>query len=442
MRNKKYQLDYVFTPATSASLTYVERETINEQLLRAIKTTGKQIIIYGHSGSGKTTILENKLKPHFRETITTSCESRMTLNDIFLDAFNQLSIFTQSSKENSDTSRISNDLSGSLLAIKAKIGGAVVDSHTSIEKRLLDIPLTPQTLSKYLGETEQCWIIEDFHKIKSDEKKNFGEILKIFMDIAKTYKKSKIVAIGAVNTAREVIQYEPEMKSRVSEIFVPLLSHDELLDIILKGEKLLNIEFRTDVKEKVIRYSHGLAEMTHELCSIMCYNRGIHETSSIFEKFDNSDLEGAIDKYVMEYSDTLKSIYDTATKIVNKRKFEDPKNILEAIINSGKEEVGINDITTELKKKYSDYSSKNLKRYVEELTKNSRNEILRLNKNNNRFSFSNPFIKAYAQIVIHKQYEDNNADTALYHLTNDMKKILFDHFDEDEIYTQYGYENM
>ena len=49
----------VFTPSSSATLTYIKRKAIDSQIDRALETTGKQLVIYGHSGSGKSTLVKN-----------------------------------------------------------------------------------------------------------------------------------------------------------------------------------------------------------------------------------------------------------------------------------------------------------------------------------------------------------------------------------------------
>ena len=47
----------IFTPSSPAIQNFVERETsVNNQITDALRTTGKQIVVYGHSGSGKTTL--------------------------------------------------------------------------------------------------------------------------------------------------------------------------------------------------------------------------------------------------------------------------------------------------------------------------------------------------------------------------------------------------
>jgi energy-coupling factor transporter ATP-binding protein EcfA2 len=426
---KKYLLNDVFTPTSSASLTFIERESVNKQLLRALKTTGKQIVIYGHSGSGKTTILTNKLKTIYPNVITTSCESNMKLNDLILDAFNQLNIFYKNSVESTEGGKNSGNVSGGFWGLKLGVSGEISESQKEIEKRLLDVQLTPQTLSKYMGETEHCWVIEDFHKIKTSEKQYFAQIMKIFMDKANTFKKTKIIAIGAVNSAREVVQYEPEMSERISEIFVPLMSYKDLVGIIEKGENLLRIEIEPELKDKIVKYSHGLASITHELCSLMCDNRGIDETSKNIVKFTEKDLEDAIEDYIQQKSDTFKCTYDTATKTKTTRKYDSPQNILEAILKIKKDEVTINQIAVEMKNKFPNYKPTNLKRYVEELASSERREILRFNKDNNCFSFSSPFLKSYANFVIHKQNDEIKTNGKS--LIRELKQFLINSLEEN-----------
>ena len=48
----KYRTVSVFTPTTPARLTFVPREDINDQLVDALITPGKQIVVYGPSGGG------------------------------------------------------------------------------------------------------------------------------------------------------------------------------------------------------------------------------------------------------------------------------------------------------------------------------------------------------------------------------------------------------
>ena len=73
--------------------------------------------------------------------------------------------------------------------------------------RLLPPQLTAQNLAKMIGSVHACWVLEDFHKIEEVEKVKFAQMMKVFADLSDTYPELKIIAIGAVNSAREVIKY-------------------------------------------------------------------------------------------------------------------------------------------------------------------------------------------------------------------------------------------
>src|SRR5690606_6742915 len=102
--------------------------------------------------------------------------------------------------------------------------------------RALPPQLTPQALGKFLGAAGACWVLEDFHKIEESQKEHLSQLMKVFVDMADEFPDLKIIAIGAVDTARQVVQYDDEMKNRVAEIPVSLMHPDEIKAIIKKGE--------------------------------------------------------------------------------------------------------------------------------------------------------------------------------------------------------------
>lgn len=85
-----YELKEVFTPNTSAEIAYIKRDKVERQIDRALDIAGKQLVIFGHSGSGKTTVLNHMLEIKKIEKITSRCTKESTLDSIILDAFDKL----------------------------------------------------------------------------------------------------------------------------------------------------------------------------------------------------------------------------------------------------------------------------------------------------------------------------------------------------------------
>lgn len=122
MTTGSYKTNQVFTPTTPARLTFVEREGINSKLVNALQTPGKQIVVYGHSGSGRTTLLENKLYQTYEKHITTRCIKGLTFEQLMLDAFDQLNIFYRAESTKTSRESVSNNIASEYLGIKAQIG--------------------------------------------------------------------------------------------------------------------------------------------------------------------------------------------------------------------------------------------------------------------------------------------------------------------------------
>ncbi len=423
MRKKYFSIEEVFTPSQPANYTFIPRTKVNKRLKRALKTPGKQIIIYGYSGAGKTTLLTNTLKEEKITPIITRCILGMTLSEIIIDAFNQLEVFYVNQKDENQSNKINGKLSASYFGIKASLGSEIHDSGKSLIKRAVDLPISPQTLAKFIGESGKCWVLEDYHKIKSEDKVQLAQIMKVFMDSSIDYSNLKIIAIGAVNSAREVVQFDPEMKSRISEIEVPLMTPDNLKNIIFEGEKLLNIKFPEETIGKIVKYSSGLAAVTHQLALLLCEEENINKTvKGKIHLINQSAFELALDEFISENSDTYKSIYENATKKIHQRKQENPKDLLVAILGVNKEQVSVNEVKNEILKTNKNYRGTNLKKYLRELTTPNRSEILRFNRDSGLFFFSNPFIKAYTQCIIRNEVKPQSINHAS--LIKELKTTL------------------
>src|ERR1044071_3973848 len=101
--NNIHKATDVFTPNTYARLNFIERTELENRLVDTLRTPGRQVIIYGHSGSGKSSLIHKKLDELYERHITTKCQRRSTLDSILLDAFDQLDQFYLAS-QGSDTS--------------------------------------------------------------------------------------------------------------------------------------------------------------------------------------------------------------------------------------------------------------------------------------------------------------------------------------------------
>lgn len=395
-----FRANKVFTPTQPAKNSFVERaRNINNHLVDALETPGKQIVLYGHSGCGKTTLILNKLAQTYEDHIITRCVEGMSFESILLDGFDQIGKFyTEETKIKGF--KINPSINVSLYDnIKGAINLGEYSSQKQItQKSFVPPQLTPQRLAQFFGEANICWVWEDFHKVKGSDKTRTSQLMKVFMDMSIDYPELKIVAIGAVGTARQVVEYNHEMNNRVAEIFVPYMTSSEVKSIIENGEKLLNLRFINKVKDKIVKISCGLPSICHQLCLNICFLKDIRETvrSNHPVLIKSEDLEDAIQKYISEKSDTLKAEFDKAIKVPNNHAFNLPNAILKATLEIGKDEFTYDNILYRLKHLSSKgFRETALERMLKELCSTERSEILVYDENSNKYRFNNLFLKGY-----------------------------------------------
>lgn len=422
-----YQTTKVFTPTTPARLTFVERESVQDRLVYSLNTPGKQIVVYGHSGVGKTTLLVNKLHQIYETHITTRCMNGMSFNEILLDAFGQLERVYISESSEKKQCVISTHLSNDFLNIKSQLTTSRTHEHSRKLSPVLPPQLTPQNLGKFLGEVNGCWVLEDFHKVDDVEKQKISQIMKVFMDLSDEYENLKIIAIGAVNTARQVIAYDEEMKNRVSEIPVLLMTDDEIRKIIISGEDRLKVLFPEALKTQIIKHSIGMASICHSLCLSMCINAGITQTVTENEySFTQRDWKKALEMLLDETSDTIKSAFEKALKKKRKNKFHHSQIIINALCDFKETGAGRIDLLSKIKRMHTDYPNNGIKTKLDSLCLVENGEILRFDSNSGAYSFRNPNYLAYAQALQKGSATNISEDNFALKLSDLFSKFLGD----------------
>lgn len=401
MKKPSYSVYDVFTPTTQARLNFVPRQAVNDQLVDALKTPGKQLIVYGESGCGKSTLLLNKLSETHSGHITTQCSTATTYASLILDAFDQLDPYYLQEKSTHRNRNVSPSLAAQFAVVKAELKAGFSTEATDTVFRALPPQLTAQRLAQFLGAQGMCWVIEDFHKMQAREKLPFSQSLKIFCDVSAQYSEVKTICIGATETARQVVEYDSEMRSRVAELLVPLMTEDELSQIILNGQSLLNVDL-ADLVNNIVQYSVGVPSVCHQLSLNACLERGINATQAKLEKLTaDEDLKAAVEHYVRDSSDTLKAAFDRALKRHKVRKFDNCRLILEAMAKGPLEGMLYAQILASIRAISPDYPPGNLTLYLSQLTSGERGNILK-SGTDGKYRFADPLYHTFAQLTLVK----------------------------------------
>ncbi len=411
MKNDVYRVREVFTPSAPARVAFIERERINNKLVNALQTPGKQIVVYGHSGSGKTTLLVNKLHQVYEKHLTTRCMDGVTFDQLVLDAFDQLAPYyvSESTQATKKTSTI--ELSGTYRLIQAKLSGSSTSEEGVKELRILPPQLTPQNLARFIGASGCCWVLEDFHKIAESEKSRLSQLMKVFMDLSDDYPTLKIVAIGAVDTARQVVGYDPEMKGRVAEIRVDLMEPQEILEIIARGESALNIAIPTKMRSSIANYSAGLPSVCHHLCLNICDAAGVTHTCPEPFAIPGDCFKEAMRLYVEEASDSIKSAFDKALRKERTNKFDNANIVLQTLCQIDDGGAARSELLRKIRETHPSFPNSNLEHYLRKLQLDDYGQLLRFSELSNCYSFADPFYRVFAMVFYEKSPKHKTEDS-------------------------------
>ena len=421
------KLNDVFTPTTTAKLTYVNRSTLESDLEKYLTLPGKQIVVYGHSGSGKTTLLRNKLKYLRKNYIKTHCESSTTFNDILLQAFDDLNRFYVTERTSDIEYSVSSELKSEFQLLSSKISSTLKESQGEKSARIVPPQLTPLKLAKFLGEINCVWIIEDFHKVVEHEKKRIADVIKIFIDAANDYPNMKIVCIGAVATARELIELDNNLNNRIAEQPVPLLTDKEIETFINRGFQLLNVSIEEPLKHKIVYYSNNLASIAHEICYDLCFHSGISKSRFFPKRLKNDVFKIAIQAHVSKNSDTFTKIYDTI--VLQSYGWY----LLRTFDALEKENLSFDEIYQKIPS-YKKPEKEELFNYLEQLGSAEYKEIIRYNRTSHKYSIASPFFRAFLKMKLALEKSEQKASNDKkrnkmynkYAIDEPIPKIFFD----------------
>ena len=416
---KVYAPQDVFTPSSPARNTFVERDAVNARLVSALVTPGKQIVVYGHSGVGKTTLLENKLEQLYSKHFVTRCSKGLKFEQIMKFAFDVVDGYFVSEISKKKGRTISTKVAAEYKILKGEFGISKNTEESEKQERIVSPQVNAQNLAKLIGLAGGCWVLEDFHKIDESEKESMAQVMKVFMDMSRDYNSVRTIAIGAVGTAHEVVKYDKELKERVAEILVPPMTKEEMIEIIKKGEVLLNVKFSENLIERIIEYSNGVAAVCHQLCLYMCFNAGITETCNETHSFNVHDFTKALQSYLDGCSDTIKTIFDKAFRRKKVVKFDNPRIIIGAMVELGWKKSSYNSIYQQICKMRPDYPSGNLTLYLNQLGDDDHGSVIMYDQNSGLYSFAQPMYFAFA-----KAFFDLEKEKELEHRRNHLKTMV------------------
>lgn len=318
-----YKTNDVFGVRSKLIESYIERESVDKAFKEAL-TDGNEVIVYGSSKQGKTSLILNNLQES--QYVKVECSPQTQPLDIYKSILRQIGITFIESETTEEKYEHGGKLSGGFKIKIPFLGDTSANAEvndkslTGVSKKEIYVEYNlelAQDVSEILKlrKIKKYLILENFHYLSLEVQGKLAYDLRVFQDHGIIF-----IILGIWREANRLVQFNGDLLDRITEIPVEPWSVEDFKKVIKKGSDLLNVDF-SDVEELIINGSFDSIGVVQELLKYCCVLAKINQTCTTRQKITKTDLEGAIEKKVTEYGvrhiRNLESFVDIARKTSN-----------------------------------------------------------------------------------------------------------------------------
>lgn len=272
----------VFKSLGQPTTTYVKREegVYEKKLTSALEAKGKLCLLTGPSKTGKTTLYKKVVDDEKLEPVVIRCDCSLTATEFWKKALEIIDFERLNTKQNSKDRQVSSSGKmggkigwGWLAEMLGEVSLGVSSSMNEIEirERILSKP-SPDHLVPILQSLPIILIVEDFHYLEPDVKKNIFQQWKVFVD-----SEVSIIVIGTTHHAIDLAYANKDLVGRISQIDITTWREEDLKKIAIQGFEYLKLQVQNDVVSAIAKESVGLPIVTQDACCQLFTDKGIAE---------------------------------------------------------------------------------------------------------------------------------------------------------------------
>jgi hypothetical protein len=318
-----YKTNDVFGVRSKLIASYIERESVDELFVDAL-TDGNEVIVYGSSKQGKTSLILKHLQSD--NYVKVECSPQTQPIDIYKSILRQLDItYVESEVQGSGYEHGAKINAGFKIKVpligEAALGAEGADKASTSASRTVvyteyNLALA-QDVSELLkrNKIDRYLVLENFHYLALDVQETLAYDLRVFQDHGIIF-----VILGIWREANRLVQFNGDLLDRITEIPVEPWLSDDFTRVIDKGAQLLNVDFSA-VRADLITASFDSIGVVQEVCKQCCLMAGVTETGVQRVAITHQHLNDALDKKAGEYGvrhiRNFESFSDIARKTSN-----------------------------------------------------------------------------------------------------------------------------
>lgn len=300
-------LQEVFGVARDQVASYIERDAVDAALKEALEGS-RQIVIYGSSKQGKTSLLQRHVANDQR--VTVHCGPAMTVEDIYRSLLRQQGVEVVTERGAEQSREVTASVSAKFKAIlpffgsgEAETSGGATAGRAETEQRVpIEFNLANgQDVGELLisiGSREKFHVLENFHYLSDDVQHQLAFDLRTFEEMG-----LRFVILGVWRERNRLVQYNGDLQDRIAEVPVEPWEDGDFERVASTGEAALNVQISPALKARIFREAHGSIGVVQELLKKLCEIASVNQTLASLRSIDDDQMLGeAISVKVGEYS--------------------------------------------------------------------------------------------------------------------------------------------
>lgn len=369
---------------------------VQELLMGALRNPGEQVLIYGDSGVGKTSLLRHAAAELGIPLVSIGCLSERSYEAIVRDCVGNLIDFTEVGFTESENVVFGTDVGvgvPKLMSVKgttkSEFGRA--QSFRAVQKEPIDVLLAAM---KATG--RRLIVLDNFQNVDdADARRLVGQTMERLSDRSSETGDAKLVVIGVASDATSLLSRSGSITRRTTEIGVPRMPDDEISQIFAKGFRLLDLAPDVGVVERLVYFSDGFPYFAHLLGRMVALDARRENVRAFSFNKVTAALKQAAQQVDQSYASRVQLALETGGGVQPRRR------ILKVLAYDEAREWTSGQITTLVRKKGGDIADGGLMTALTALTGDGNGRILKRRGTPGRYvyTFHDPHMRPYLRVA-------------------------------------------
>jgi hypothetical protein len=289
--------------------SYVNRGDLDARITRLL-SRNYHIALRGESKCGKSWLRQANIP----DAIVVQCRLNKNPKDLYTDVLSQLGlnlvIEKGSGKAIKGSLEATQEFGVKLLAKLAAKQTISFEANSSEKSKPIGRDLDDlRFVSEIINESGRRLVIEDFHYLSPEQRREFSFDLKALWDYG-TY----VVVIGIWSENNLLIHLNPDLAGRIEEVSI-YWSSDDLKRVLDQGADALQIDFPARVCSRLIEDSFGTVGILQRLALSYLDESGVNGTKDRRVTVGDEEVYEGV---AMAYAEQLNALYQTfAQRVAN-----------------------------------------------------------------------------------------------------------------------------